>query len=383
MRKVTLSLIFIFSAFFAFAQNVNVNRAIAFEQRGELDKAKEAIDNAANHDKTKDKGKTWFTKGTIYEAISTSEDYNNLDENALEEAVEAYRKTLELEKEGTNFHELAKVRLEALWGTYLNEGAEAYQEGDYSKALEGFTKASDIKPEDTTAYLYGGIAAQQNKEYDRALENFYKLTDLGYDEVDIYNTIVYLERTHNEDNDKALEVIREAREKHPDNKDLLKEEINILITTEKVDEAREKLEEAVKAEPDNPGLFYNLGYLHDAVGNKEEAIKSYENALEIDPNYFEANFNIAVNHYNTAADILKKANDMDLKTYQKEGKKVEEEAKKHFENALPYLEKSRELRPEDPTVLSTLQTVYVQLKMNEKAEEVAQQLEKIEGEESN
>lgn len=383
MRKITLSLILIFSAFFALAQNSNVNKAITFEERGELAKAKEAIDQAADHDKTKDKGKTWFTKGSIYEAIALSEEHKNLDDNALEEAVESYRKTMELEKENSTYHVFAGERLEALWGTYLNQGAEAYQSGDYAKAYEEFTYASNIKPEDTTAYLYGGIAAQQNKQYDEALESFYKLTELGYEEVDIFNTIIYLERTHNEDDNKALEVVRAAREKHPENKDLLKEEINILITTDKVDEARQKLEEAVVAEPDNPGLFYNLGFLYDQTKNKEEAIKNYEKALEIDPNYFEANFNIAVNHYNNAAEILKKANDMDLKTYQKEGKKLEEMAKIDFEKALPYLEKSSELKPEDPTVLSTLQTVYMQLKMNDKADEVTRKLETIEGEESN
>jgi len=383
MRKITLSFILTFSAFFAYAQNSNVNKAISFEQKGELDKAKTAIDQAVEHDKTKEKGKTWYTKGTVYEAIALSEDYNNLHDKPVEEAVESYRKAKELEKENSSYHVLANERIEALWGTFLNDGAEAYQEGDYGKAVEGFTKASQIKPQDTTAYLYGGIAAQQNNEYDKALENFYKLTDLGYDEVDIYNTIIYLERTHNEDNDKALDVIRQAREKHPDNKELLKEEINLLIAVDKVDEARNKLEEAVVAEPNNPGLFYNLGFLHDQTKNKEEAVKNYKKAVEIDPDYFEANFNIAVNHYNTAADILKRANDMDLKTYQKEGKKLEAEAKENFKESLPYLEKSRDLRPEDPTVLSTLQTVYMQLQMNEKAEEVAQQLEKIEGEESN
>ncbi|MDQ3535404.1 MAG: tetratricopeptide repeat protein [Bacteroidota bacterium] len=383
MRKITLSLILIFSVFFAFAQNSNVNKAVSFEQKGDLAKAKEAIDQAVNHDKTKNKGKTWFTKGTIYEAIASSEEYNNLHEDPLQEAVEAFQKAKELEKENSTYHVFATERIEALWGTYLNHGAEAYQNEDYAKAYEEFTKAASIKPEDTTAYLYGGIAAQQNNQYDEALKSFYKLTELGYDEIDIYNTIIYLERTHNEDNDKALEVVRTAREKHPDNKELLKEEINILITTEKVDEARAKLEEAVQAEPDNPSLYYNLGYLHDATKNKDEAIRNYEKAIEIDPNHFESNFNIAVNHYNNAAEILKKANDMDLKTYQKDGKKLEEQAKENFEKALPYLEKSRTLQPEDPTVLSTLQTVYTQLKMDEKAEEIAQQLEKIEGEESN
>ncbi|CAN5308383.1 hypothetical protein BH23BAC1_BH23BAC1_24260 [soil metagenome] len=381
MRKLTLSLLLIFSAFMGCTQNANVNKATRFQESGDLAQAKDAIDQAVQHDKTKDKGKTWYTKGLIYESIALAEDEDQraLADNAIEEAAEAYNKAKELEKENSPNYVLSEQRLEGLWGEFLNRGATAYQDGDYEEAVENFTKATTLKPEDTTAYLYGGIAAQQANKYDEALDHYYKLVDLGYNDVDIYSSIIFLERTHNEDNDKALEALRSARERFPENKDLLKEEINLLIITEKVDEARSKLQEAVAQEPDNATLHYNLGFLYDQTGDAEQAINSYAKAVEIDPEYFEANFNIAVNYYNKAAELLKQANNMDLKEYQKEGKPLEEKAKEHFRKSLPYLEKSRDLNPEDPTVLNTLRTVYTQLGMGDEADEVAQKLETIEG----
>jgi len=68
---------------------------------------------------------------------------------------------------------------------------------------------------------------------------------------------------------------------------------------------------------------------------------------------------------------------MDLRTYQKEGKAIEEKAKVEFASALPYLEKAHEIEPQDRVVLETLQTVYVQLKMNDKAEAVNTKIEAL------
>ena len=68
---------------------------------------------------------------------------------------------------------------------------------------------------------------------------------------------------------------------------------------------------------------------------------------------------------------------MDLKEYEKRGKEIEDDAMEYFEKALPPLEKSRDLKPDDQKVLTTLQTVYTRLGMDEKAEEVATKLESM------
>lgn len=376
MKKIALAFIFSLALSPLMAQNSAVNKADRFTQSGDLDKAKENIDQAVEHDKTKEKPKTWYTRGLVYEAIAMTEDpeYQDLAEEPLQTAFDAYKKAKEMEKEGGTYYVFAEQQMENIWGVYLNEGANYYQEGNYEDALVAFEKAAQFKPEDTTAYLYGGISAQQAEQYDKALENYYNLIELDYDNMDIYSSIVYLERAHNEDNEKALDVLAKARERYPDNEDLMKEEINLLITLERSDEALDKLKDAIEADAENPDLHYNLAYLYDQTGDSEKAIEHYKKAVEYRPDYFEANFNVAVNYYNQAADILREANDMDLKTYQKEGKALEEKAGEKFEQALPYLETAHEQEPEDITVLQTLQTIYSQLKMNDKAEEASEKL---------
>ena len=393
MKQLAFILIFCLATFSVYAQNSAVNKATRFEESGDLAQAKQNIDEAIEHEKTRDKGKTWYTKGTIYEAIAVSEDPQQqaLAENALQEAVAAYQKAKELEEENSGTYVFADQRLEGLWGTFLNKGAELYQAGNYSEALENFEKAKMLKPQDTTAYLYGGISAQQEGNMELALENYHKLIELDINDPSIYESVVYLERAENEDNEKALEIVTLAREKFPENENLAKEEISLLIITEQTDEASKKLEQAIAVEPDNALLYYNLGFLYDQMGDqakeagdttearvqKDKAIEQYKEAIEREPDNFEANFNTAVNYYNRAAALVTTANEMDLKQFQQNGGKLMEQSKVDFNNALPYLEKAREVQPDDVTVLTTLVTVYQQLGMDEKAEETNKHLETV------
>jgi len=378
MKKLALLVIFCLTVAGVYAQNSAVNKANTFMTKGDLAMAKEQIDLAVNHEKTKNKPNTWYIKGQVYEKIAFSEDpaFKDMSDDAMNTAVEAYNKAKELD-EGNKFGGLADIQMDNMWGQLINKGAEYYNQDDYSNALIYFAKSATLKPTDTTGFYYAGIAAQQAENYDAALSNYYKLIDLDYHNEDIYSSVIYLERSHNEDNQKALEVLAKAREHFPENDALMKEEINLLILEKQTDQALGKLKAAVESDPNNANLYYNMAYISEQTGDDDEALTYYKKAIEIDPTYFDATFNVAVNYYNKAAEILKKANDMDLRTYQKEGKKIEEEARVEFANALPYLERALEIKSEDKVVLETLQTVYVQLKMNDKAEAIYKKMEEL------
>lgn len=379
MQKLVLIFVFCFATNVVLAQNSNVRKAEAAKEKGNLEEAMQLIDEATKDEKTKDDPKTWFTKGTIHEAMIFDTEGKLKDQSQVQKAVDAFEKAKSLDKENGTYAIFADQRLESVWGQLVNLGAEAYQNEDFAKAAETFGFASELKPQDTTAYLYGGIAAQQAEMWDEALENYYKLIELDYGKLDVYNSALYVERVINKDDAKALELVQKARVDFPEDKNLMKDEINLLISLDRADEARTKLQTAIEAEPENANLYYNLAFLNDEVGEKEKAIELYKQAVEIDPDYFEANFNIAVIYYNTAAEMLKEANEMDLKTYQKEGKAIEDKAAVEFKKALPYLEKAHEIKPDEVQVLQTLQTIYSQLDMDEKAVEISKELQAAEG----
>lgn len=361
-----------------FAQNKNVRKAQSAIEDGEFAEAQTLIEEAITHEKTKDDGKTWFTYGEVYKAIAT-DSTNTAPEvdNPYKKALDAYEKAMQLEEEGSQYYMLAQQMGEQIWANNINEGATLYQNQDFENAIEAFNVAKMAKPQDTTGYIYAGISAQQSGDMATAAENYaYLIDSLDYQSKDFYNSLIYI-YTNNEatkDDEKAMAILEKAQEQFPEEGDYLKNQITLLINAEKYDQAEQKLSQAIEQEPDNAMMYYNRGYLFEQMGKGEQAVESYKKAIEIDPQYFDANFNLAAYYYNQAAEILTEANNMDLKEYQEKGKEIEEEAKVFFEKSLPYLEKSEELKPEDPKVLGTLQTVYTRLGMDEKAQEIESKL---------
>ena len=381
MKRIALALSCWVLAVGAFAQNAAVNKADRFRQSGDLVQAKENIDEAIVHEKTLDKGRTWFVYGQVYEDIFNSEDpaVQGLAENPLAEAIKGYNKAQELDREGSNYHTLAGFNLDNLWGGLLNRGATAFQEEDNAEAIKWFDKAKMIKPEDTTAYLYAGIAAQGIEEYDAVLENFKSLIELGYENLDVYNSVIYYTRAHSMDTVGALDWTQKAREVFPDDDNLRKQEVNLLIQTGRIEDAKNGLEEAIAKEPDNANLLFNLGYLYEELGDEENAIANYEKAIEADPNYFDAVYNVGVLYYNRAADLYKEANDLPIREYDRRGKALEDEAKENLRLSMPYLEKSAEIRPEEAIIWNTLSTIYTRLGMSDKAQNAFAKYEELSG----
>ncbi|MGJ3234332.1 tetratricopeptide repeat protein [Marivirga sp.] len=376
MKRIALVFAFFLAIGQVFAQNSNVRKADRALESGDLQEAKELINEATEHEKTMDDPKTWYTRGTIYQAILNSEGYS---EELVKKASESYDKVFELVEEGDKYFTLTDLKIQELWGGFINEGSEAYSAQNYEDAVTAFEKALLVLPDDTTANLYAGVASQQMQKNQDALKYYYRLLDLDYHSEDIYGSIISIERYANEDLEKALEVARMAKEKFPENDTFQKSEINLLIETKQVDVAKDRINEAIEKEPDNANLYFNLGYLYEQLEEPEKAEEAYLKAIEIDPDYLDANFNYAVYYYNKAADLLAKARDMDLQTYKKEGKKIEKEALGYLEKSKPYFEKALEIAPEELAVIETLQTVYAQLGEKEKAEKMMKKAEELGG----
>lgn len=361
-----------------FGQNKNVRKASSALDNGELAEAKTQIDPAINDEKTKDDSKTWLLYGQVYQAIAEDSTGSVQAEDPYQKAMEGYSKAMAMEEEGSTNYTMAEQMKEQVWANAVNKGAKLYSDKSYEEAIKYFDVAKMAKPQDTTGYIYAGISAQQAGSLDDAAENYAFLVDsLDYESEDFYNSLIYIYLVEQKDSEKALNYLQKAQETFPDKPDFLKREITVLINDEEYDQAEEKLAKAIESEPDNAILYYNRGYLYEQMDQGEQAIESYQKAIDLDPSYFDATFNLAAYYYNQAAEILQTANDMDLKEYEEKGKVVEDSAMTYFEKALPHLEKSRDMKADDPKVLTTLQTVYTRLGMDEKAEEVQTKLDSM------
>ncbi|HET8859658.1 tetratricopeptide repeat protein [Marivirga sp.] len=374
MRKIAVFLAFFLVVGQAFAQNKNVRKAERALEKGELTEAKELINPATEDEETKNDPKTWFTRGSIYQAIL---DRDGFSEEIVKEISESYNKVFELVEEDDKYYTLTDLKVQELWGGFINQGSDAYSAKDFETALTAFEKALLVLPEDTTATLYAGIVSQQMQNNEKALKYFYRLIDLDYQSKEIYESIISIERYGNKDTEKALEVAKMATEQFPEENNFEKLEISFMIELGQVEKAKDRLNEAIKKEPNNALLYSNLGILYDELEQYDKASEAYLKAIEIEPNNFEALYNYAVNNYNKAAEIQKEANNMDLATYRKEGKAKEAEAAKYWKIAEEYFVRTSELRPEDVSILETLQTIYSILGENEKAAEMKKKADKL------
>ncbi|MEQ8927525.1 MAG: tetratricopeptide repeat protein [Fulvivirga sp.] len=366
-----------------------INQAEKARTEGNLGEAKNIIDEAIVHEKTKDDGKTWYYRGLIYASLDTTQNptYQNLANDPLKTAMEAFAKADEMNQGNNEFYITGPngfpvtkgEQISTLWGHYLNKGVEYYNAQNNKEAYKYFRKTAVVQPEDTTGYIYSASVAQADKDYDKALLNYYTLlNDLNYHSKDIYSAVIYIEGVVNEDNEKALEVIRAAKEQFPSDLDFAKSEINALIKLERIDEAKSELESAIANEPDNANLRFTLGVMYEEIGDAAKAKEAYKGAVEVDPDYYNARFNLAVLIYNQAVDLIKEMNNLGIsQADQKKAKAMNVDIDKRLKEAVPHWEKLNSLQPNDRTTLETLQYIYTQLKMKDKAEKVSMQLEAL------
>ncbi|MEM7107642.1 MAG: tetratricopeptide repeat protein [Bacteroidota bacterium] len=370
-----------------------INQAEKSRMEGNLGEAKNIIDAAIEHEKTKIDGKTWYYRGLIYASLDTTSnsEYQNLATNPLQTAMAAFAKADEMQKGNSEYYisdanglpQLKTQQIQTLWGFYLNKGVEAYQADKKEEALVWLDKTKVVQPEDTTGYIYAGSIALSAQNYEAAAENYYALIDdLDYQTKDAYNSLIYIESSVNKDDNKAIEVIRRAKDEFPDDLDFAKSEVAALIRLGKSDEAKVGLKEAISKEPNNAALHFQLGILEEELGNTEAAKAAYTKSNEIDPNYYNAAFNLAVLYYNEAVNLITEQNNLGISSDDLEkAKKMQVEIDDRLKKAMPYWEKVLELKPDERTALETLQYIYMQEKEYDKAEEMKTRLEAL-GEEN-
>lgn len=389
MKRFAL-LLFVAASATVFAQKPikpNVNKALASLQAGKVDEAKANIDAAITNEKMMTDAKTWYYRGLIYSSIDTAsnEQVHNLDPNAFQVALEAFTKAEELSKgkalsiTDANGLPVLKTQQMAWWAnSHINDGAAAFQEDNFEAAMQAFEKVQKILPEDTTAYFYGGIAANSAENFDKAIENFEKYIKLGGTSPDAYKLLGNIYSGPKSNKEKALEVMREAKAKFPNDSDFPKVEIGLLIDMKRIDEAKTGLESALQKEPDNKILHFYLGYTNASLNNAAEAKKNYERALQLDPNYFEAALFLAKLMYTDAGSIKKEMSNLGITAADKKKRlELDGQLVGKLKEALPYWERAEKINPSDQDVLDALYSIYGDLDMQDQLKRIEKRYKEL------
>ncbi|WP_421765443.1 tetratricopeptide repeat protein [Ekhidna sp.] len=356
-----------------------INKAISAMESGELAEAKSIIDEAIVHEKTKDDPKTWFYRGQIYATLDTA----NSEPGAMEEAIKAFDKALELDPDQKaintvdfNSGQVVNVDSKKLgwYAFYYNQAIAEYNEENFANAATNFETAFYINPSDTNAILNAAYAAVADGDDERAKDNFMKTYEAGVRDktvfLQLYNYAVREERFED-----GLDIIKKAKAEYPEDIEIAKYEINLLIELKRTEEAQEGLEQAIEADPENADLYFSLGVLKEETGDLEGALEKYRKAVEIDPNHYNSNFNIGVALFNGANELIKERNALSYKE-EKKSKELTKKINAQLEKALPIWERLYSLKVNE-TVLETLAYIYNSLGMNDKSEKMNDELDAL------
>jgi tetratricopeptide (TPR) repeat protein len=385
MKKVILVLIFAMSIYIVNAQKSKVVSAYNYikPQYNELAKAQEAIDAAVVHESTANSEKAWYYRGMVYHAIfqSTDENFRDLHETPLREAVDSYIKAYELDEKGKYKDDIV-TRLKTASVQFLNKGIGDFNAQEYALAMQAFENAvyvtshEIINEIDTMAVFNAAIAADRAENFEKAVEFYAKTAEMRYEGSKVY---LFLSNAYKAKGDTAssLDALKQGIEAWPeDNNILMVDMINYYLTANKTEDALEYLFKAVEKDPENYSYLFAIGTLYDKKQKYDEAIEYYAKTLAIKEDFFDAQYNLGAVYYNKAVAHYTAANDIppsDQAGYDAEIASAKEQLKL----AQPYLERAYELNDSDISTIQSLKEIYVRLQMYDKSKELKARLDEL------
>ncbi|MEZ5059747.1 MAG: tetratricopeptide repeat-containing protein [Saprospiraceae bacterium] len=428
MRKLMLGLLSLaLFAFTAQAQEAEkdvkkAGRALSsfnLDPGNNQDKLKEAIDlieSAVKSPEMANNYDAWQQRGEIYNAACANQEskkalaelkgetfnYSNYD--APVKALESFKKSISLsEKKWQTKGALKSLRETVSYlNAYSNKKLQANKYAEAYPLLDGLLTARNLliengeddiftEPGTEKDHMYlVAVTANLAGENARAKELFKKLYEMKDTKPEVYAN--YYRILSEEGSDEAMTVLKEGREKFPDNSEILFAEINEYIKQEKFDALEASLKKAIEREPDNPSVYSALGNVYmnlmqqeSEAGNPEQAdkyqnqsVEYYEKALELDPNLFEAVYSIGSVYFNKAVGIVQQMTQLGIsKEDQKKYEAMDKEAKMLFDKALPYFKKSEMMSPGDINTLIALKEIYARNSDFEKSNEFKKRLDKV------
>ncbi len=346
---------------------------------------------------------------------------NNTNAADLQTAAE----TFEMLKD-SKYSEDAQNGLNTIVSNTVNAAIADQNAENYKGAADKLALAYQMRKTDTIYLYYAASNAVNGRDYDAALKYYNQLRDMKFQgresimvatnvetgEEEEFGSasereIAVLAKTHvkpdtkytdsksaeiaknialiyisQEDNDKALQAMADARAENPNDVLLLRSEADIYLKMKKMDKYKESIEKVlmIASDEDKPELYYNLGVSSDQLGDKEQAKEYYKKAIELNPKYASAYNNIAALILSEEQALVEEMNS--LGTSKADFKKYDElkvQRENVYKNAMPYLEKALEAKPENVQVARSLYGIYQQLDMQSKADAIKSKIDALEG----
>ncbi len=190
------------------------------------------------------------------------------DENLKEEAVADISDAVELDPELMSAHYNLMVAYKAT--------------GRAKEAAEVLKRIQSMEPKDAEGWMALGKAFLDKSESSKVKFAFNKAAELADGRFAVFeeiSTALYKHKMYND----AIIFLDKAKEANPS--DIFPYNLKgiILRMQDKSEEAIGEYEKAVRLEPDNAGLYYNLGVAYFKSGREKESQDYFRKAKDLDP----------------------------------------------------------------------------------------------------
>lgn len=381
----------------AIAQKSEVKNAKNALADKEFPKAQKSIDAAVANPETQNDPNTWLTRAVVY--LVMQQQPGNEAQQYYREAGKSLKKIIEL-KPAYEKDDVSK-KLLAVAQYNLNDGIKAFDKQAYSESYNYFKEVVDIhdledgqrfasnKTFDTIgrqATAYQAYSAYYSQQYDNALPLLQKIkNDPIVKDPRNYIMIADIYEIKNDDAN-LLATINEGKATYPKDQSITNRELNYYATTGKMDAYITKVEDAVKADPNNAELLFNLATAYNNVANPKDksgkelpkpanynelfakAESAYENTTKAAPQKAEVFYYYGALYFNRGVNVNNSMNELgnsaaDLKKF--DGLKIERDewfnkAATQFEKVITIWEpQAKSLKGDD---LANYQTAIIQAK---------------------
>ena len=347
-------------------------------------------------------------KTTIkYHYLKGVANYANGGSNIAESSValENLNKAIDLESTSSTkvYTPKAKELRIAMLNRFVEDSRNGIENNDLKSAYLNLEMSYRVSPNDTL-YLYNAaLVATENKDFDQALLFYNELIDLDFTgittnyyaiekatgeeqgfqspkqrelfikagthenptdveqesvEMNVFRSMAAIYK-NKKDYEKSLSFIEKAKNINEDDINIVLLESNIRWEIGDVESYEKLITRAIKIEPDNVDLHFNLGVISSDKGDNEKAMYHYNNAIEIDSTYTKAHLNAAALILKKEQSIIEEMNSLgtsnaDYNRYD-ELKIVREDL---YKSAIPYLESVYELDNNNLSAVRTLRNIY-------------------------
>lgn len=349
------------------------------------DRAKLAIDKAAENDETKNDAKTWLYRGNIYLQLGyvqmdpKKKEYHGLCTNCGEIAYDSYMKALQIDRTVEEPSMGIKDPIKGLTfctDLLYNEAVNQLRKNDFNQAFVIAEKAyNSNKNNEGAMYIYAITAEYVNKK-DIAKVRY---NDMIKRNTKMYDPYIKLASIYKEEKDtlNAIRVVNLRPEDDTINVGFVINKSVILMWAGQINEATEVMNKALAKNPDNHLLLFGLGSAFSDQKKYDEAEKYLMKALETKPDDINTIYNLGNSYYNHYADIYNEMDKIDLKDADAYDK-AQKECQVLLRKALPLLVKAYELDPEDKNTMIMLKNIYLRIdKTEEEVEPFTLKLKEI------